>query len=73
MKKRRMEMPNKTWKVALESEPYGREEFQEVAPPCSAMTTFNNLVDSAVREFRNDRIPREVSLVCFVGPSRNLD
>jgi len=73
MKKRRMKMPNKTWKVVLESEPYGREDFQEVASLNSAMATFNELVDSASREFRNDRIPREVSLVCLMGSRKNFD
>ena len=73
MTKRKMIVTRKTWKVALESEPYGREEFDEEPSFNSALATFNSLLDSAEGEFRNDRIPREVSLVCFVGPRKPLD
>jgi len=73
MRKRKMTVTRKTWKVVLESEPYGREEFEEGASSSSALTAFNCLLDSAEREFGHDRIPREVSLACYVGPRRNLD
>lgn len=68
-----MIVTRRTWKVVLASEPYGREEFEEGPSSNSALTAFNRLLDSVGREFRNDRIPREVSLVCFVGPRKNLD
>lgn len=68
-----MTVTRKTWKVALESEPYGREEFEEEPSFNSALAVFNSLIGSAEREFRDDRIPREVSLVCYVGPRANLD
>jgi hypothetical protein len=73
MRKRKMTVTRKIWKVALKSEPYGSEDFEEGASSNSALAVFNSLLDSAEREFRNDRVPREVSLVCFVGPRRNLD
>ena len=72
-KSKKMTVTRRTWKVVLESEPYGREEFEEGASSNSALAAFNSLLDSAGREFRNDRIPREMSLVCFVGPRKNLD
>ena len=73
MRKREMIVTRKTWKVMLESEPYGREEFEEEPSFNSALAVFKSLLDSAEREFRSDRIPREVSLVCLVGPSKDLD
>ncbi|MEW6543314.1 MAG: hypothetical protein AB1411_06845 [Nitrospirota bacterium] len=61
---RKTKVMRRTWKVVLESEPYGREEFDEDSSFASALAKFNRLAGSAEEEFRKDRIQREVSLVC---------
>jgi hypothetical protein len=64
MRDRKMTVTRKVWKVVLESEPFGREEFEAEPSLVSALVTFNGLIDSAEKEFREDRVPREISLVC---------
>jgi len=67
---KKMAATRRAWKVVLESEPFGREEFEAEPLLVSALATFNGLIDSAEKEFREDRIPREISLVYFVGSGK---
>ena len=70
MRGKKMAATRRAWKVVLESEPFGREEFEAEPLLVSALATFNGLIDSAEKEFREDRIPREISLVYFVGSGK---
>lgn len=70
MRKRKLPVMRKAWKVRLASEPYGIEEF-EGGPGSSALTVFRGLLDAAEKEFQQDRIPREISLVCHVGRDKS--
>lgn len=72
MRDKKMAVTRKAWKVVLESEPFGREEFEAEPSLVSALAAFNGLIDSAEKEFIEDRIPREISLVCVVGSRTNL-
>lgn len=56
------------WKVVLESEPFGREVLVEESSAIQAFASLERLVLDAEKEYRNDKISREVSLVCTIGP-----
>jgi hypothetical protein len=71
MRNKKMAVTRKAWKVVLESEPFGREEFEAEPSLVSALAAFNRLIDSAEKGFREDRITREVSFVCVVGSRKN--
>jgi hypothetical protein len=57
----------RTWKVVLESEPFGREVLVEDSSAIQAFASLEKLVLDAEKEYRNDKICREVSLVCSIG------
>lgn len=57
----------RTWKVVLESEPFGREVLVEDSSAIKAFASLERVVSEAEEVYRKDKICREVSLVCSIG------
>lgn len=55
------------WQVVLESEPYGREVLRKEISLTSAFGSVQRLALAAEKEYRKDKIHREVSLVYRIG------